>query len=238
MSIRIFSPWRILGALLVPLLLAVPGPAVSQNSCTVAPGYDLFTTQAAGTTLGVQPVLAAFHYEGVPAEVYDFPDVGPRAVGETDTIVARLGAATPTQPLVPVELVLLQLRSVESPQHFVTVQSARGPTEPPGLPSEGVLAIRFRADCQGGTLDSLFVVHFDVRLGGVDGPILVSGSETISANGIPWQHAADVPRELVEQGRIAAHQVRDTLTSLIPGVNTNLNGVDEAADFHPGVPVA
>lgn len=230
----ISRPLRLLALLLLPALFVVPSASSQAGRCEARAGYDLFVTDPSGTTLGLQPVLPLFHYSGVPLGQYNFEEVGPHPTGTTDTIVRRLTTATPTQPVVPVELVALQLRSVEQPQHYVTVQSARTPNEAPGLPSTGTLQILFNADCSGGTLNSQFTVNFDVRVGGPKGQIILSGSETIVANGVPWTHVLQQAQELTEEGRIAAHMVRDELLNQINGVNRNLNGFDQSSDFHPG----
>jgi hypothetical protein len=66
-----------------------------------------------------------------------------------------------------------------------------------------------------GTLDSFFDVFFDVRLGSLSGPIILSDSLTLTANGVPWSHFP--PPGAVE----------------IPGVNTFLSGQDRSEDFFP-----
>jgi hypothetical protein len=243
---RLLPVLLLAAATLATTASAPTGSALS--GCSVSHGYDVFETVPGGTTLGVQALAGAidplFHYQGVPLGGYEFAGVGQRETGPADTIVARLADATPQTPVVPVQLVALQLASLETvggQQHFITLQSARTLADvsgaqvalAPGSPSVGTLTLAFDGDCSGGTLDSLFAVNFDVRLGSLTGPIIASGTETISATAIPWSHLANQPRELTEQGRIAAHRVRDALLHLLD-VDYLLNHIDESTDFHPG----
>jgi hypothetical protein len=66
-----------------------------------------------------------------------------------------------------------------------------------------------------GTFDSFFDVFFDIRLGSPDGPIALSDTLPLTANGTPWNH--DPPPGAV----------------LIDGVNHNLNHLDRSNDFFP-----
>src|SRR5215213_4387766 len=96
-----------LGLLAIVFTLAFP--SASKADPLVLAGFDLFTTLP-GTQVnlagaGLQPFI------GVPLGTFDFGS-GPVAVFNTDTIVQRLANATPLSPTVPIEMVALQLMSV------------------------------------------------------------------------------------------------------------------------------
>lgn len=197
----------------------------------VRAGPDYLMTNPQQTWLdldGAGGPLPAVHFRGVPIQ----------GLGSTDTIVERLQTATPLAPLIPVELVSLQLESVNPidvgglPGVLgVTLQSDRGRnlTDPPdGPPSTGQLIIGFASDGLGGTFSSSFDVRYDLRLGGVNGPILRSGEEPISATA-PW--GREVPgqqRQLTELGQLVAHGVIGPSWSL---------GRPPCSTFVPGVPI-
>src|SRR5581483_10789040 len=110
----------------------LPPTEAASGECRVASGYDVFTTDASGTTLGIQALAGLvdplFHYQGVPDGQFAFGSAGVRPTGPADTVVARLAEGSPTSPVVPVQLVGLQLASVETvggQQHFITLQTAR-----------------------------------------------------------------------------------------------------------------
>jgi hypothetical protein len=224
---------------LVALLAAPMLVAEAQRDCAALQGFDLFQTRP-DSNVGLQDLgLPLLHFRGVPLQSYDFPGIGPRPVGPTDTIVERFQPATPTQPLVPVELVALQLQSVEAPSIFVTLQSQRAPGEPQGARSTGTLAIQFDPACQGGLFASDFTVAYDLRLGSLQGPILGAGLlgpftlDRLHGQG-SWDRVPD-PEPLDEQGMLAAHGVLGP-SATVPGVNVMLNGVDPSGDFHAGGP--
>jgi hypothetical protein len=94
----------------------------------------------------------------------------------------------------------------------VTLQSARG-----GPASTGSLTITFGPEgVPHGTFNSLINVAFDIRKGGLGGPIAFSNTAALTAAGSPWSHFP--PLGAIE----------------ISGVNTFLNGSDRLADFWPG----
>jgi hypothetical protein len=162
-------------------------------ACGVGKGWDLFTTGSGTYYNPVADVLGGalatpltnVSFRGVPLGSYDFPGVGVRSTGATDTIVQRNGAVQFPGGRVPIELVALQLQANgiagiqgDAPV-YVTLQSQRGSglLDPPsGAPSLGVLDIQVDPDCEGGTAQAQFTVHFDVRVLGVDGPIVLSRS--------------------------------------------------------------
>jgi len=191
--------------------------ATSALAAEIAPGWDLFET-APGTTFNG----AAF--TGVPIGTYNFGGtIGTKPIGNTDTIVRRLGSAVvavpPGNAVVPVEMVALQLVSALPVDlgaglnlYYITLQSARG-----GPQTTGNLNIQF-ADNNGGTFSSFFDVFFDLRVGALDGPIIFSGDLPLTQNGDSWT------------------RVPPPGTITIPGVNTLLNGTNTEKDFWPGVP--
>jgi hypothetical protein len=186
---------------------------------TVAPGYDLFTT-APGTYftfMGMQMDMT-----GVPLGTYNFGgSIGVQNVGNTDTIVQRLGTADfMSNTTVSTQLVALDLQSVApvsggpAAGHFifVTLQS----TDNTGPASTGQMTINFPsgATTSNGTFTSFFDVFFDVHLDSPNGPIVNNGQLHLSNSGANWMHDP-VSGEL-----------------LIDGVNNNLNGMNRNADFH------
>lgn len=192
-------------------------PSASHADPLVLAGFDLFQTGSgtqvnlAAAGLGVQPFV------GVPVGTFDF-GMGPVAVFNADTIIQRLDNATPASPTVSLEILALQLRSVNQFNLgsgdeflFVTLQSARG-----GPVSTGTLTFTFGPEgIPHGTFDSLLTVNFDIRAGSLDGPIVFSNTLVLMANDIPWSHFAP-------DGAV-----------LIPGVNALLNGQNQLNNFFP-----
>ena len=230
--------------------LAFPASAEDSGQ-VVLPGYDLFRTLP-GSRIAVQLPgsvgMTIIRFDTLPVGGHDF-GVGTQNTGGADTIVRRLGTATPDNGLVPTQLVKLQMRSIQPVGYFVTLQSDRGRNalDPPaGPPSMGLLDIKFDEDGQGGTFQSKFVVNYDLRAGSANGPIVMSSSAPI-ADEDTWQHRAptapvgDCHGELVAILHCIGVDTESpvctaTQASPIPamlGVDTLLNGVDESADFHP-----
>jgi len=157
------------------------------NGQTVPAGFDLFTTTP-GTAFDPDGpgAIPPVPFLGVPIGTFDFGG-GPVAVGTTDTIVERLApAAGPGIDTIPIEMVSLQLVSaVPVPLGLfggtgtdfvgVTLSSDRGRhvLDPPtGAASAGSMDINFGTH----TFDSLIGLEFDLREGGVFGPILPLGA--------------------------------------------------------------
>jgi hypothetical protein len=207
-------------ALVVAILL---WPSISMADYYIEAGYDLLETRP-GTT------FAGFPFEGVDILTYDFSS-GSVFVGTTDTIVRRLGVVDTgggpgAAPPVDIEIVSLQLKSVEPIDlgaglgyYYATEQARRMG----GAISTGTLSYIFNddhttppADPVGtGTMNLDVDVHFDLRLGALDGPVVFSGKLDMTAGGVPWDHLAGV-------GAVK-----------IPGVNFELNGATGHADvFH------
>ncbi len=219
----------------VGLCRAVAVAAILASACSssadfvVASGWDLFQTEPGTELLGIS-------LTGLPLEEFDF-GTGPEYTGNTDTIVRRLGDSDsggspgPAAPI-DIELVALQLQSVTPIDlgaglgiHGVTLQSDRGRhvTDPASGPaSAGSMTLTFDGDhvsspdapVGGGTFDSLINVYFDVRIGGVGGPIIYSDVLPLEATDALWLHEPNM-------GAL-----------LIPGVNEQLNGFSRHRDFH------
>lgn len=209
---------NVLPSLLILILFAV-FPSTTRADNAVLPGFDLFTT-VAGTQVnlgpaGVQQLL------GVPLGSFNF-GTGLVPTFNTDTIVQRQGTATAASPTVPIEIVALQLMSVNQFNlgagegfHFVTLQSARGGPASVGTITINGLGTEPAPGEPHGTFDSFFDVFFDIRFGSLDGPIVFSGVERISQFGTLWGHFPE-PNTLQ-----------------INGVNAFLNGVNRNNDFFP-----
>lgn len=193
-------------------------PSVSQADPLVLRGFDLFTTDRGGTRIdlrgitrfsGIQPFI------GVPLGSLNLGTGQVDTLG-ADMIVQRLGDASPGSPTIPVQVVALQLVSLDpfnlgagTDFHFLTLQSARG-----GPASTGSMTITFGPEgSPHGTFDSTLNYFFDIRVGSLTGPIVFSGMTTLIATGVPWSHFP--PPNAV----------------LIPGVNFSLNGQNQLNDF-------
>jgi len=200
---------------LLTIFFTLAFPSAGQADPLVLPGFDLFETRA-GTTVNLGPA-GLQPFRGVPLGTFNFGN-GDVAIFNTDTIVRRLGSATPGSPIVPIEMVALQLASVNqfnlgagNDFHFVTLQSIRG-----GPASTGTITINFGPEgVPHGTFDSELTVHFDIRVGSLNGPIVFSNTLVLTASGVPWSHFP--PLDAV----------------LIPGVNFLLNGQNQLNDFFP-----
>jgi len=235
---------RLLSACALALAaVSLPAPA-AHAGCTVGAGWDLFRTGSGTFYNPVTDVLAGavdtpltnVSFRGIPLGEYDFPGVGVRQTGDTDTIVQRHGGAAAPGREVPIELVALQLQANgigplqgEAPV-YVTLQSRRGNgllDPPPGPRSMGVLDVRFDPDCLGGTVQAQFTVNFDVRVLGLDGPIVLSRSLGLTTTA-RWN--ASPPESEIENCH--PHTIRTGVHCtlgppvLIPEVNVNVPGGD------------
>jgi hypothetical protein len=226
--------------LIIALLCVLGSPGVGQASFMIEPGFDLFRSTTNSETNDIPLV-------GVPLGTFDFgPPIGVRNVGDATTIVERQAPAIGPDPAtIPIELVALQLRSqnpvdldpgpgVDEHLLFFTLQKDRGlnPGDPaPGPPSTGEMTITFNDEHSGpgphGTFTSFFDVFFDVRLDGLDGPIIMSESDRLlSCSGVPTDGCEDpnVPW---------SHLAPEEHARRIAGVNFHLNGVNNQGDFWP-----
>lgn len=199
---------------LLAFILITAFPSTSKADPLVLSGFDLFqTVPPTKFNLNGQSI----DVKGVPLGTFDFGS-GPVNTGSADTIVERLGDASPANPTINLELVALQFMSV-TPINlgtgtdflFVTLQSVRG-----GPASLGIMTINFGPEgTPHGTFDSTLSVFFDVRVGSLTGEIIFSGHKTLTALGVAWTHFP--PPDAV----------------LIPGVNFLLNGQNQLNDFFP-----
>jgi len=230
---RIATAVLLIGTMVCAQALAVPSPAGATDGFSVDPGYDLFETRQQPSSYAMIAEI-----EGVPLGSYTFPATGSASTGATDTIIRRLGTATPGNPVVQTEIEALHLKSV-SPRDdlYVTLQKDRIPADlvPPGPPSLGTLHFQFNSAGTGGRLLSSFVVCYDIRLGGFTGTIIHSACDAVSGVQSRWAH--DLPsgdsRCLTEMGLLAKHGVFGP-PARIAGVNYELNGTDTTHDLVPG----
>jgi hypothetical protein len=197
-------------ALLVGLAVPRAGRAIA-----VEAGFDLSHTGSA--------LFQGQAFTGVPLGSFDFGgSIGVQSTGSTDTIVQRLGAVTvPDTPLpqtagVDVQLLALQLVTTSQVDlgigtdfYYLTLQSVRG-----GPSSSGTYSITFN-DADGGTFNSFFDIFFDIRKGGLNGPIALSDELQVTNSGALWGRIPPLGAVLIE------------------GANHDLNGVDTATDFQP-----
>jgi hypothetical protein len=191
MQIRFIKHVLALGTLICGL-----GSPLSSRAVLVDAGWDLFTT--VGTTY-----FNAMNWQGVPLGTYNFGGaIGSQSVGNTDTIMQRVNAVPDGGGSTALNLVALQLESINAPSLYLTLQSVHG-----GTASTGQATIN--AD---GTFNSFFDVWFDVRYGGLDGTIVQSGAMELDTSGT-WSHTAPAGALKIE------------------GVNYLLNGTDTSADF-------
>ncbi len=181
----VFFGWAALAATLM-------SPAPSRADFDVAPGWDLFTTDAAGTTF---PGLG--NLMGVPLGTFDFDNtfgrgIGVQNTGTADTIIERTDAATGSgvgstgtsglimnalqlETVAPVNFMGLGLDN-----YFVTLQSAHG-----GPASTGSIAITFLTGTSG-TFSSNIDVFFDIHKGSLNGAIVASSDLVLSSANVPW----------------------------------------------------
>jgi hypothetical protein len=157
---------------LLALAVLAPGPAPA-GSGNIEPGFDLFETdpqttafrfQAPDTGIpagffgpGSDPFQGDVVFGGVPLNSFNGQDTG-----DADTVVQRLGPATPTSPSVPIELVQLSLVSMEP----ITVTYDNGQRSElwdvsaapsPSRPSQGEMNVE-GSDQPSGTFQSVLQV--------------------------------------------------------------------------------
>lgn len=198
------------GVLAIALLWTVlPGAPAAQ--ATVPAGYDLFETDPQSTHFDLQlpadffapgsdPFQAQVKFGGVPLETF----MG-HNTGDADTIVQRQQAAAPLPATVPIEIVALNLISVEPitvtfnggqfPQLW-DVRANLSTTQP----SQGQITID-QTGPSGGTFDSqllvvpllTFVDLADGQTRVLDGAILPPEALTLSATGVPWRTGCILP---------------------------------------------
>lgn len=209
---------------LLTFILVVAFPSTIRADNLVLGGFDLFET-VSGTQVNLGPLGAIppnQPFQGVPLLKFDF-GMGEVDTFNTDTIVQRLGTATPESPTVPIRMEALQLMSMNQFNVgagtgflFVTLQSDRVGG---GTDSTGTLTITFGPEVpegeSHGTFDSTLNVAFDIRFGALNGPIIFSDTLTLTADDIPWSHFPP------------------PFTVLIDGINFKLNTDNQFNDFFP-----
>ncbi len=224
---------KFLFSFVVPTIFAVaavaPADANAQRLCVagdVCAGYDLFQTTAGTAFQGIA-------FNGLPLGTFDFgPSGGPpgaQGVGSTDTIVQRLDTVLPPGGTTRIEMLALQLISVNTydvnlnpdpgGKHlYVTLNdSVRS------LGSMTIDIVNPLAATGNGTFDSTLDVVFDLTWGspnGVNLDNLVGCGPgpcvlTLSSNDVPWDRTPPPG------------------AFLIPGVNHLLDGSDIFGDFWP-----
>ena len=202
--------------LAVLALASIPQFASAQLS--VDPGWDLFQSMDTTTFNGA-------NFMGVPIGSYNFGGtIGVKNTGNTDTIIQRQGTVNVAAPgdsqTIQIQMDVLQLETVAPVNfgaglgnYFITLQSAAG-----GPASTGTMTVTV-ASAAGGTFTSSLDVFFNIEFGSLTGPVVMSGDLTLTNSGDTWTR---IPIPGAET---------------IPGVNINLNGANNAADFWPGVPL-
>ena len=208
---------RLLLALTAVSALSVTFAGPVRASTTIDPGFNLFTTQPVSNFFfGGVPIPQFVDFTGNPLVTFDFGG-GPVAVESTDTIVERVGTATPPvsgNDTIDIELVALSLVSVapvdlglSGLEHiFIDLN-----TSSPSIQS----TMTIFNDGEGephGTFNSTLNFSFDVT-GGIGG-FYTTLEKTLTATGQNWQHAPVGPPQ-------------------IAGVNHLLNGFNEDNDFWP-----
>jgi hypothetical protein len=188
-------------------------------SGTVDPGWDLFQTQAGTQFMGV-PLT------GVPLGTYNFGgSIGNQNVGNADTIVQRLNAASSV--VIGSDTVSLQMNALQMVTaapvtlgggplglYYFTLQS----TDNTGPASTGSMTITFDSPTSG-TFTSSLDVFFDIHFGALNGPIVSQGDLTLTNSGDAWSDTAPATSQIIN------------------GVNYMLNGSDITNDFWPAAPL-
>jgi hypothetical protein len=185
-------------------LVALACPSRGWATPIILDGWDLLKTVPSGTVFGGD------HWHGVPLGTFDFGGaIGVKNVGGVDTIIQRLMDSTGNPAIIPIDIVALQLQSVEHPDMFVTLADDQ-------TPDNDIMEVTVGPEGDPhGTFDSFFDVYFDVRVGGLDGQIVQSGVLAFTSSGNPWRHQAVLGGVVID------------------GVNHNLNGTDDSNDFWP-----
>jgi hypothetical protein len=181
----------LVGCLLLTAL-SLSAPPAAAASDIIAPGWDLLDPLPG--TMVFLPGFGLVPFVGVPLGEFDFgPGLGLRPTGRADTIIHRPVPA-PSGSTIGVELVAMQMVSVAPfdigfglDLLYVTLQAgapftgtmtfsdfAAGPHLPPG--PHGTV-----------TYDDIDW-RFDVRMGALDGPIVLSDAQTLSTGPIFWSH--------------------------------------------------
>jgi hypothetical protein len=189
---RMIGHAGVCGLVLCSAVLLAPG--VSQGApttFTVAAGWDLFQTDAGGTTF---PGLG--NLMGVPLGTFDFDNLlgrnlGVQNVATTDTIIERTSNAVASPQAAggtaTIGLIMnaLQLETVAPVNignglhnYFITLT--------PTAASTGTMTITWDATGLAGTFASTLDVFFDIHQDTLNGPVVQSADLVLSSSGTPW----------------------------------------------------
>ena len=190
---------------LIAAALACPSVVRAE---VVLPGWNLFRTLPASYYFGT-------NWQGVPLGTFDFGLPGsPPNVDGTDTIIQRLSTITSPDVPSPIEVVALQLRTVDQVNfgagvgyYYATLNTTQR--------SLGTMTIdSFPTELDDGIFHDSFNVYFDVRFGGLGGPIVAPGQLlAMSLTDAPWG--------------------RDPTGLTLTDINYLLNRTDTSGDFWP-----
>ena len=189
----------------VALTIVMSGELRADNLFPVNAGYDLFQTVPDNT------IYNGIHFGGVPLGTFDFGS-GPVGVGNADTIIQRTQAVNASGGTTNLSVRALQLKSeTQVMGHYLYAlldQAAQAAWE--SDLTHNIMKINAT------TFDAInFRAWFQIHADSLDGAIVDSGFADLSSNDSPWRN--EPPAGAV----------------LIDGVNHNLNGVNENADFWP-----
>jgi len=175
-----------------PLALGLAGilSLPSALQAQVGPGYNGFDTVISGPSV---TTFDGLPWAGVPLGTFDFGS-GAVPVGNTDTIVQRLGSPVTTPGgTIGLAVDALQLVTVNP------VSLGGGPvgyyyaTLDTSYPNTGLLTIdSFPTAGSPGTFNDYFTVNFDIRYGSVAGPIIAQQGLQLTAAG-DWLTAPPIP---------------------------------------------
>jgi hypothetical protein len=162
------------------MISAIIFSSASHASLIVESGFDLFSTTGPTNFAGVDFTGFGFNY-------FDFGS-GSEYVGNTDTIIERtedaevlVGGQTDT---ISIEMAALSLVSTEIVNmgagldyYYVTLSES--------IASLGTMGIMF-SDEDGGSFSSSIDVNFDLRIGAIDGAIVLSDELTLTLDSASW----------------------------------------------------
>jgi hypothetical protein len=151
---------------------------------------------------------------GDPLGTYNFGGaIGVQNVGAADTVIDIQGPGT-TGPsntaVVNIQLDALQLQTTRmygSTRVYFTLD--------PSQPSTSTMDMTFNSQETGGTFTSSLNMFVDIRVGSIDGPLPGTGGGLMSSGACTWSRTAPAGSQQVS------------------GVNLDLDGIDNAADFWP-----
>ena len=191
-------------------------PLTSSAQLTVQSGYELFQTQASGTSF---PGLGSLM--GVPLGTFNFGS-GPVNTGDTDTIIQRLTTATVANAgdstTVNLKVNALQLETTAQVNFMNLGLNNYFITLDPNTASTGSMTLTFGGP-GGGTFSSSLDLTLDIHSGALNGPVVDTETLMLQNNNEVWGRTPP-------PGSV-----------LINGVDYLLNGTDTSADFWPGLQI-